>query len=107
MKETKEVLELAVSLVKAYKAAKQDGKFNITDIQYLIDPAMKIAPAFDNIGQVPKEWTNLTEEDIQSVISYVRQVSNDDNFIKLIYHLIGAGAAVVELTKKDKELVLG
>ena len=106
MKETKEVLELAVSLIKAYKAAKADGKFNLADIQYLIDPALKLPPAFDNIGEIPKEWVNLQEADIQEVVGYVRQVSNDEDFIKLIYHLIGAGAAVVALTRKDTEIAV-
>lgn len=99
MKQTKEVLDLAVSLVTAYRAAKKDGKFNAMDVQYLIDPALKIAPAFDKIEDVPKEWTNLKETDIEGLLAYVRQINPDPEFVKLVYHVIGMGAAVVALTK--------
>lgn len=103
MKETKELLELAVSLVKSYRLAKADGKINIGDVQYLVEPALKIAPAFDAIGDVPKEWANMNEQDINDLVGYVRQVNDNEQFTKLIYHLIGVAGAVVDLAQKGEK----
>ena len=100
MKETKEILELAVSLVEAYKLATADKKIGITDIQYLIDPAMKIPKAFDSIGDVPAEWANLTEKDIQEVVGYVEKIHANPEFVKLVYHLIGVAGATIAIAKK-------
>lgn len=100
MKETKEILELAVSLVESYKLATSDGKVGIGDVQYLVEPALKIPKAFDSLGEIPKEWMNMTEADIQEIVGYVKQVNDDPEFIKLIYHLIGVAGAVIDLAKK-------
>jgi len=101
MKETRELLELAVSLIKSYRLAKADGKINLSDVQYLVDPALKIAPAFDNISEIPKEWVNLSEGEIEEIIGYVRQVKDDPQFVRLIYHLIGVASAVTDLARKE------
>lgn len=100
MKQTGEILELAVALIDGYKAAQADGKINISDITHLIKPAMKIPPAFEGLKDVPAEWVNMTEADVQEVLSYVKQVVNDPEYVTLVYHLIGAGASVVKIAKR-------
>lgn len=101
IKETKEALDLAVSLVKAFKAAKADGKINILDIQHLIEPATKLAPAINGIGEVVDEWTNLTDTEIKEIVAFATQVTTDERFLTLVYHVIGMASSIIKLAKSD------
>lgn len=101
MPETTDVLELAKALIEGYKKAKSDGTINIMDVQHLVAPALKIPAAFEGLQNVPTEWANMGEAQIEQVLGYVKEQVNDPEIVRLVYHLIGAGAAVNAILKKD------
>ena len=71
MQELKEVLMFGLSLQKAYALAKADGKVDLADMGYLIDPISKLMPAVDNIVAVKDELKSMSAEDRASLMAEV------------------------------------
>lgn len=66
--ETKDIAAFFFSTYEAYIKATLDGAVNMTDIQYLLPPAMALIPAFSGASQVISELKSLTDEQIKTLL---------------------------------------
>jgi len=69
IKETQEVAELVVEVVKGIQAARKDGKWDASDIAFLLPVFGKLGPALENFSQVGTEIKDLDAEEIKSLAS--------------------------------------
>lgn len=67
---TKEVLDFAFAGAGAVKSAMADGKISLEDLGYLMPVVMTAGPAFQDLGKVPKELGDLSEEEAKEVLEY-------------------------------------
>lgn len=67
IKETQEVAELVVEVVKGIQAARKDGKWDAADIAFLLPVFGKLGPALENFNQVGVEIKDLDAEEIKSL----------------------------------------
>ena len=67
IKETQEVAELVVEVVKGIQAARKDGKWDAADIAFLLPVFGKLGPALENFNQVGVEIKGLDAEEIKSL----------------------------------------
>ena len=69
-KDTEEVLQLVFGLGKVLKQAKaNDGKFSSNDLMLLTQLFPHFGPAFDEIGDVPKELKDLDSEEAKRLLT--------------------------------------
>jgi hypothetical protein len=66
--ELKDVAALYFSLYEAYLKASADNTVNMSDIQYLLPPAMALVPAFSGATQIINELKSLTDDQIKVLL---------------------------------------
>ena len=66
--ETRDVAALFFQMYESYIKASADGQVNISDLKYLLAPAMLLIPAFSGASQIIPELKSLTDEQIQSLL---------------------------------------
>lgn len=71
IKETKEVLDLALNGVKAGLAVSADGKVDFNDLAHVIALVPAIQPAIDKIDQVPKELGDLDAAEAAEIVAHI------------------------------------
>lgn len=69
--ETKQVLSLAIGLVKAYQLSQEDGVINWTDVVNFLPVLPLLGPAIDNIGGVEPEFRMATQEDTDNLKTWL------------------------------------
>lgn len=101
VKETLDVVDLGLSLLVVGKQALADGKVNFNDVGLILSVFPKVQPAIDNAGQVPKELSELDEQDSAAVISYVKarlpEVTDDAKARLIAEKAFKVGLASAEL----------
>ncbi len=67
IKETQEVADLVVELVKGVQAARKDGKWDAADLAHLLPVFGKLGPALEGFNDVGTEIKDLDAEEIKSL----------------------------------------
>lgn len=70
MKNLKEVIALLNSGVKLGIQIAKDGHVSVTDVPLVFDLITKIAPALEDVSQVPAELLNMSDADMNDLVSY-------------------------------------
>jgi len=104
IEETKDVLDFVFSFVDAVEKAKKDGEMTWTDARYFIDPVKKLFEAVDDIEEVLPEIEDLSEEEYDQLVEYVRGKWNydEENLDWVVDTAIEAGRGVLTLINMQK-----
>ena len=78
IEETKDILDFVFSFVEAVGKAKKDGEMSWSDARYFIDPVKKLFEAVDDIEEVLPEIEDLSEEEYDQLVEYVKEKWNYD-----------------------------
>jgi len=70
--ETRDVLSLAIGLIKAVKLSQEDGEINWADITNFLPVLFLVGPAIDNIEGVEPEFMLATPEQSEELKTWVR-----------------------------------
>ena len=73
IEETKDILDFMFSFVEAVGKAKADGEMSWSDARYFIDPVRKLFEAVDDIEEVLPEIEDLSEEEYDELVEYVKE----------------------------------
>ena len=73
IEETKDILDFMFSFVEAVGKAKADGEMSWSDARYFIDPVRKLFEAVDDIEEVLPEIEDLSEEEYDQLVEYVKE----------------------------------
>jgi hypothetical protein len=80
MKNTKEVLDLIASIVKAVEASMADGKIDLADVAHLMTVLPKVGPAVDGVGEVGAEFAAITEETEADLALYIKGLYGEGKY---------------------------
>ena len=99
IEETKDILDIVFSFVEAVGKAKKDGEMTWSDARYFIDPVKKLFEAVDDIEEVLPEIEDLSEEEYDQLVEYVKGKWNydEENLDWVVDPAIEAGRGVVTL----------
>ncbi|PHN06171.1 hypothetical protein [Flavilitoribacter nigricans] len=104
IQETEDLFDLAVSLKEAVAKAKEgDGKIDIkTDFIHFFQPVTRIPRAFEGAGNIPKEWSDLSEAEIIRLHDRFGDIVNDERWQRAFIGLAIAGDAIYEIVSEEK-----
>ena len=78
IEETRDIIDFVFSFVEAGGKAKADGEMSWSDARYFIDPVKKLFEAVDDIEEVLPEIEDLTDEEYDELVEYVKGKWNYD-----------------------------
>ena len=101
---TKDILDFVFSFVEAVGKAKKDGEMSWSDARYFIDPVKKLFEAVDDIEEVLPEIEDLSEEEYDQLVEYVKEKWNydEENLDWVVDTAIEAGRGVLTLINMQK-----
>jgi len=103
----KEVLDLGFAVGAAFKNAKADGHIDASDLGQLIPVFAVVSPALKDVGNVPKELSELSEAEAKELLAYagqkLPQVTDDAKLIKRVNAALKLGVSVAECIKEFKD----
>ena len=104
IEETKDILDFGFSFVEAVGKAKKDGEMSWSDARYFIDPVKKLFEAVDDIEEVLPEIEDLSEEEYDQLVEYVKEKWNydEENLDWVVDTAIEAGRGVLTLINMQK-----
>jgi len=106
VKETKEVIELAIYIGKAIKDSLSDGKIDFGDLANIMTFVPKIGPAFAAIDQVPSEIGDLDVEEIKEVLDMVKmmmpEITDDARAQAIASESLSTGLSIAKLVSVIK-----
>ena len=104
IEETKDILDFVFSFVEAVGKAKKDGEMSWSDARYFIDPVKKLFEAVDDIEEVLPEIEDLSEEEYDQLVEYVKEKwdSDEENLDWVVDTAIEAGRGVLTLINMQK-----
>ena len=104
IEETKDILDFVFSFVEAEGKAKKDGEMSWSDARYFIDPVKKLFEAVDDIEEVLPEIEDLSEEEYDQLVEYVKEKWNydEENLDWVVDTAIEAGRGVLTLINMQK-----
>ena len=104
IEETKDILDFVFSFVEAVGKAKKDGEMTWSDARYFIDPVKKLFEAVDDIEEVLPEIEDLSEEEYDQLVEYVKGKWNyeEENLDWVVDTAIEAGRGVLTLINMQK-----
>ena len=104
IEETKDILDFVFSFVEAVGKAKKDGEMSWSDARYFIDPVKKLFEAVDDIEEVLPEIEDLSEEEYDQLVEYVKEKWNydEENLDWVVDTAIEAGRGVLTLINMQK-----
>ncbi|MCP3681239.1 MAG: hypothetical protein GY861_00985 [bacterium] len=105
VKETKDVLLVAVKLAKAFALAQADGKIGWQDLTLLIDPGLAMPEAVAGIGQVPAELGDLDAAEVQEINDYLKANLGAAFSEEVTLYALAAGLNLVKLVDLIKDKV--
>lgn len=71
IKETKELLDVAIAGAHAGFNIAADGKVDMNDLQHVLPMLPVLQPGFDKIDQVPKELGELDAQEAADLVAHV------------------------------------
>ena len=104
IEETKDILDFMFSFVEAVGKAKADGEMSWSDARYFIDPVRKLFEAVDDIEEVLPEIEDLSEEEYDQLVEYVKEKwdYDEENLDWVVDTAIEAGRGVLTLINMQK-----
>ena len=104
IEETKDILDFVFSFVEAVGKAKKDGEMTWTDARYFIDPVKKLFEAVDDIEEVLPEMEDLSDEEYDELVEYVKGKWNydEENLDWIVDTAIEAGRGILTLINMQK-----
>ena len=104
IEETKDILDFMFSFVEAVGKAKADGEMSWSDARYFIDPVRKLFEAVDDIEEVLPEIEDLSEEEYDQLVEYVKEKWNydDENLDWVVDTAIEAGKSILMMVNLQK-----
>jgi len=105
VKETKDVLSVAIKLAKAFALAQADGKISWTDLGLLIEPGMAMPAAITGIGMVPEELGDLDDAEIGELNDFIKAQLGSAFSEMVTYHALAAGFHLVKTVDLIKDKV--
>jgi len=104
IEETKDILDFVFSFVEAVGKAKKDGEMTWSDARYFIDPVKKLFEAVDDIEEVLPEIEDLSEEEYDQLVEYVKGKWNydEENLDWVVDTAIEAGRGGLTLINMQK-----
>lgn len=70
-KETKELLDGLLAMVKTGMDIAKDGKIGFDDISHVVGLVPKLVPAFDGVKALPAELSDLSQEEAADLVAHV------------------------------------
>lgn len=100
-KETKEVLNFVIPLVKAGDTALEDGKIQLTELVLFIPALLKFKDAIEGVDQVPFEFKLATAEEANELKAYLKAELDlrDDQMEQFIEDAFGVVLDIWQLIK--------
>ena len=104
IEETKDILDFMFSFVEAVGKARKDGEMSWSAARYLIDPVKKLFEAVEDIDEVLPEIEDLSEEEYDQLVEYVRDKwdYDEENLDWIVDTAIEAGKSVLMMVNMQK-----
>ena len=104
IEETKDILDFMFSFVEAVGKAKADGEMSWSDARYFIDPVRKLFEAVDDIEEVLPEIEDLSEEEYDELVEYVKEKwdYDEENLEWVVDTAIEAGKSILMMVNLQK-----
>ena len=104
IEETKDILDFMFSFVEAVGKAKADGDMSWSDARYFIDPVRKLFEAVDDIEEVLPEIEDLSEEEYDELVEYVKEKwdYDEENLDWVVDTAIEAGKSILMMVNLQK-----
>ena len=104
IEETKDILDFMFSFVEAVGKARKDGEMSRSDARYFIDPVTKLFEAVEDIDEVLPEIEDLSEEEYDQLVEYVRDKwdYDEENLDWIVDTAIEAGKSVLMMVNMQK-----
>ena len=104
IEEVKDILDFMFSFIEAVGKARKDGEMTWSDARYFIDPVKKLFEAVDDIEEVLPEIEDLSEEEYDQLVEYVKGKWNydEENLDWVVDTAIEAGRGVLTLINMQK-----
>ena len=102
IKNTKEVIALLASLVKAIDRANEDGTINVMDLDELVSVFPKVIPAIEGIDEVPNEVKDIDVLELEEITELVAELIGEvagDKYEEIGEQLFIAGVAITKAVK--------
>ena len=104
IEETRDIIDFVFSFVEAVGKAKADGEMSWSDARYFIDPVKKLFEAVDDIEEVLPESEDLTDEEYDELVEYVKGKWNydEENLDWIVDTAIEAGRGLMMMINMQK-----
>ena len=104
IEETKDILDFMFSFVEAVGKEQQDGDMSWSDARYFIDPVKKLFEAVDDIEEVLPEIEDLSEEEYDQLVEYVKERwdYDEENLDWIVDTAIEAGKSILMMINLKK-----
>ena len=104
IEETRDIIDFVFSFVEAVGKAKADGEMSWSDARYFIDPVKKLFEAVDDIEEVLPEIEDLTDEEYDELVEYVKGIWNydEENLDWIVDTAIEAGRGLMMMINMQK-----
>ena len=104
IEETRDIIDFVFSFVEAVVKAKADGEMSWSDARYFIDPVKKLFEAVDDIEEVLPEIEDLTDEEYDELVEYVKGKWNydEENLDWIVDTAIEAGRGLMMMINMQK-----
>ena len=104
IEETRDIIDFVFSFVEAVGKAKADGEMSWSDARYFIDPVKKLFEAVDDIEEVLPEIEDLTDEEYDELVEYVKGKWNydEENRDWIVDTAIEAGRGLMMMINMQK-----
>jgi hypothetical protein len=71
--ELKKLLSLAFAGASAVEKALADGQIALNDLAFVVPLVLAAGPAVKDIAMLPKELADLSESEVEQLVSFVRE----------------------------------
>ena len=104
IEETRDIIDFVFSFVEAVGKAKADGEMSWSDARYFIDPVKKLFEAVEDIEEVLPEIEDLSEEEYDELVAYVRDKwdYDEENLDWIVDTAIEAGKSILMMVNLQK-----
>lgn len=79
LKDTKELVKFVIGLGEAVDKSLADGRISIGDLRHFMNPLMDAGDAFSDISNIPAELKDMTQEESQELLEYIRKEFDIEN----------------------------
>lgn len=101
-KETKQVLDLVITLGEGIEASLEDGVITLSDLPNFFNVLFQIVPAIEDIDKVPMEFKLASDEEAEELKQYLRDKLDlaDDEIEAFIEEAFNVVLTIWQVVKK-------